>query len=351
MPLDRLRHLFAYCVVASLILCLHASVRADDPELAVAPGQTTLDLETDDGEIVSVIVEASEGQYVMDGDIVLQPVSIQPGVGIRSFLRWDRGRIPYIMSPNHPNAAEIERAIRHLNDTTVLWFVPTQNAGSSHIDIVDGNACQSGVGEPFWGDGYPTMLGVTCDFPRILHELLHAAGLFHEQSRRDRNDHVQIFWQNIQSGKSSQFERHGWFLAREKDIGAYDLRSIMHYSSCAFSVNPNCTATFMQPTILTVSGAFIPFNSDLSAGDHAAIRAMYGTVPHPDKPVPTPPGSCTFAGTVVEHGQRIKAFWGPGGFCEDCVSEWRVCNNGVLSGSYGYRSCQSRWPTPPAECP
>ncbi|KAG8239540.1 hypothetical protein J437_LFUL019141 [Ladona fulva] len=45
----------------------------------------------------------------------------------------------------------------------------------------------------------------------IIHELLHAVGFWHEQSRADRNDHVTILWRNIQSG------------------------SIMHYGPYSFS--------------------------------------------------------------------------------------------------------------------
>ena len=43
----------------------------------------------------------------------------------------------------------------------------------------------------------------------VLHELLHVLGMWHEQSRLDRDQHVRILWHNILLGKEDQFARWG----------------------------------------------------------------------------------------------------------------------------------------------
>ena len=65
-----------------------------------------------------------------------------------------------------------------------------------------------------------------------MHELGHAIGFWHEHSRRDRNDCIEINWENI-------MENNFGLLSEEEvkyipDVG-YDLQSIMHYGPYAFS--------------------------------------------------------------------------------------------------------------------
>lgn len=39
----------------------------------------------------------------------------------------------------------------------------------------------------------------------ILHEILHALGMFHEQSRPDRDDYVNLYRDNIWDGETNLF--------------------------------------------------------------------------------------------------------------------------------------------------
>ena len=42
----------------------------------------------------------------------------------------------------------------------------------------------------------------------VVHEMLHAAGFWHEQSRPDRDQHVSILWENISPGREDNFARY-----------------------------------------------------------------------------------------------------------------------------------------------
>ena len=47
-------------------------------------------------------------------------------------------------------------------------------------------------------------------FGIVIHELMHAVGFWHEQSRADRDQHVTIMWDNILRGMEYNFQRYEW---------------------------------------------------------------------------------------------------------------------------------------------
>jgi hypothetical protein len=65
---------------------------------------------------------------------------------------------------------------------------------------------------------------------------MHSIGTWHEHSRADRDEHVKIRWENVLTGMESQFDIISPALQDTQGI-EYDVRSIMHYDSSAFSRN------------------------------------------------------------------------------------------------------------------
>merc|ERR1711990_371703 len=119
----------------------------------------------------------------------------------------------------------------------------------------------------------------------IEHEFYHAIGVWHTQSRTDRDDYVKINSENIIDG-----EKHNFVKKSESEVSEfglpYDFESVMHYSDTAYSKNGKKTIETIDPSKQDIIG-----NSDgVSEGDILLVKRMYGCT---DGTPPSPPTPTT----------------------------------------------------------
>lgn len=228
-----------------------------------------------EGDIVLGTVEEVTAQA--DGGPVLESVGIVPSEQGQQ-RRWPNATVPFEIDPGLPDPQRVTDAIAHWESRTRIRFVERTAANAAQfpdfVRFVPGDGCSSQVGRR--GGQQTVTLGPNCSSGNAIHEIGHTVGLWHEQSREDRDLHVTIVFANIQPDMQHNFLQQ---IADGDDLGPYDFGSIMHYPATAFAIDPN------QPTIIPREplppGVTMGQRSGLSQGDIDGVHMMYPPVMTP----------------------------------------------------------------------
>ncbi|XP_062596522.1 zinc metalloproteinase nas-13-like [Saccostrea cucullata] len=168
--------------------------------------------------------------------------------------RWTNKIVPYEIAPNTFSQAELDQinlAIGDWNRETCVVFRPRREE-SRAVRFQNGDGCSSFVGMA--GNVQPISLARGCRIRRIvIHEIGHAVGFQHEQSRSDRDGFVRIIEANIPQAVLFNFESLPTNQVNNFGV-PYDYRSVMHYGARAFSTNGGITVRTLDSSFQDIIG-------------------------------------------------------------------------------------------------
>ena len=241
-----------------------------------------------DVEGVATVVDLIEisGELVLDGDLILPPEMVtlleprdeneddvelgessQPLAARRQAALWPKGVVFYKLADKLSATMKqrIRDAMTHWENKTPIRFV-VHTDQPDWVLFTTGAGCSATIGRA--GGKQHVNVNSKCTKGNIIHEIGHTVGLWHEQSRTDRAEHVQIRWKNIMDGMRFNFQTYVQQGFDGRNVGAYDIKSVMHYGSFAFSRNG-------KPTIVRSNGSTFDATRVLSDRDVAGVKKIY----------------------------------------------------------------------------
>ncbi|XP_028025284.1 uncharacterized protein LOC114239331 [Bombyx mandarina] len=246
------------------------------------------DPEHDYDEDGSVSDHAWEESGKFEGDLILNDrqrrlivENIMEGLsrnGVKdSTKRWPDNEVVYYIQREHFNGGQvqaIQEGIDDLAQASCVKFRPYKK-GDRDAVVIQGSrrGCFSQVG---YQGGYQVLnlsgrhpVGRGCfRHGTVVHELLHTLGFYHMQSSPDRDDYIDVVWENILEPARHNFRKYNSFAVSDFGVG-YDYDSVLHYSRRAFSSNGQDTLVPKQ------SGADIGQRVGLSDKDKQKLNRMY----------------------------------------------------------------------------
>ena len=217
------------------------------------------------------------GYAIAFGDIVMGKVQpkFKKSTGLykpKGNNLWPSNKIPYYIQEDVAQKNAVLEAIEYFNQNTAVEFVPYNGEANAIVFMGDEERCASFLG---MGTGVqPIILADKCGFQEILHELMHALGFVHEHSRADRDNYVEVLWDNVKPGLELQFYIMPDSLVHEYvgSVFNFNYKSVMLYRKNTFSAEPSTKNTLKSTTDSSIE----PVKDGLSPIDIERIGYLYG---------------------------------------------------------------------------
>ncbi|XP_069384083.1 high choriolytic enzyme 1-like [Paralichthys olivaceus] len=175
--------------------------------------------------------------------------------------------VPYTIASHYSSRERsiIERGLQSFKDVSCIRFVE-RTGQRDFLSIQSDSGCYSYVGRR----GYAQTLSLDrqgCLYhSTVQRELLHALGFHHEQCRSDRDQYIQILWENIQPGLEYAFDK----IDTLNMDTPYDYSSVMQYERFAFSANNKATMVPIPNTNVELG-----MSSQMSSNDILRLNRLY----------------------------------------------------------------------------
>ncbi|XP_067104656.1 hatching enzyme 1.2-like [Osmerus mordax] len=184
--------------------------------------------------------------------------------------KWTDGKVyvPYYITNQYSSRERsiIERGLESFSSVSCIRFRPYQNGDSEYLSIESRDGCYSYVGRQGGAQTVSLARSGCLYHGTVQHELLHALGFNHEQTRSDRDNHIRVLLQNVQSDMRYNFDK----IATLNQGTPYDYNSVMQYERYAFSMNG-------QPTMVPYPNSNVSFGkaTQMSQNDITRINKLY----------------------------------------------------------------------------
>jgi hypothetical protein len=257
---------------------------------------------------------------ILDGDTILSSeIDVTGKAAVDRFIEskpWTNGKIPVVINSDIPNKQRIYDALSYVQSTTPITFEPVsinangQITNSNYLRFiqapVDDDSCYTFAGmvspndglftqrvningqiiNGFYGDlkyhGQPVVVASWCDKGPLVHELGHDLGLWHEMKRCDRDQYVDIDFNNIIRDAWSQYQTlcdPNQPTKSPDSFGKYDYCSIMHYKQYSgFAIDGSKPVYNIKQQITGCEVSDIGQLDVYSPTDKAAIKKVYSFV-------------------------------------------------------------------------
>jgi len=234
------------------------------------------------GKIYPRSVKIDEDMIIAYGDLIVGSTEdledYQSGdkmLNIPPPQLWPGGDIPFEIDDSIDDPIQIntiKQVTDQLNQMAAVNFHPRKEDEDNYVLFKKGTQhCYANVGFRFGVTNVSLSSG--CAEKEIFHELFHVLGFFHEQNRPDRDNYIEVLWENIDEENWTQFEKftlESYPQALQAlDNFPFEFQSIMLYDSKSFSNSSDYSMVQIDGTPFT-----IPFSRPTPT-DMVRLKALY----------------------------------------------------------------------------